>query len=170
MMRRVVFAGLTTVALAAGVGVATARGDQPQPETTALLNEVRLLRVAIESMASTSARVQIVFGRLQLQEQRTTTALQRLDAAREALSAINRQVNAVEEVVKKLEAAVASGRQQDEVELEGMRREAARLEVERTRLSSAEGEAAALLAQEQGRWAELNQRLEELERAMTPRR
>jgi hypothetical protein len=51
----------------------------PAQESTSaqLLQEVRRLREAIETMVSTGARVQIVFGRLQLQEQRTAGAAAR---------------------------------------------------------------------------------------------
>ena len=43
-----------------------------QDTSTQLLQEVRRLREAIETMVSTGARVQIVFGRLQLPVIRTT--------------------------------------------------------------------------------------------------
>ena len=49
----------------------TVRPVAQQPDTTAaLLVEVRGLRAALEQLASAGPRVQLMFGRLQLQEQR----------------------------------------------------------------------------------------------------
>ena len=75
------WAGLVAALIlgAFGIGVTA---QQAAPLQTELLAEVRLLRQSIEALAGTNARVQIVFGRLQLQEQRTATATARLDQAR----------------------------------------------------------------------------------------
>ena len=75
------WAGLVAALILAGFGIGVA-AQQAAPLQTELLTEVRLLRQSIEALAGTNARVQIVFGRLQLQEQRTATAATRaLDAA-----------------------------------------------------------------------------------------
>ena len=66
-------------ALALAIGIFSDRllARQPSATPAELLTEVRLLRRAIEALAGTNARVQIVFGRLQLQEQRTAAAVKR---------------------------------------------------------------------------------------------
>lgn len=143
--------------------------------STQLLDEVRRLRVAIETMVSTSARVQIVFGRLQLQEQRTATAARRLDDLREQLARVTAESARMNGGIADLEESFRSGRgtpeerENWENEIKGLKRVAAQQETERQRLQTEEGMAANALAAEQGRWVELNQQLEELERTLARR-
>ena len=150
--------------------------QQPATVQTELLSEVRLLRQAIESLAGTNARVQIVFGRLQLQEQRTATAARRLDDARSALAGISMRATEMGDRVKELEGFSGDTRRKPE-EIEALRHEATmgrreleRIEAERARLMGEESEAAGTLNLEQGRWSDLNRQLEELERLLTPPR
>jgi hypothetical protein len=156
--------------------VARVPAQQPQaPLQAELLAEVRLLRQAIESLAGTNARVQIVFGRLQLQEQRTATAARRLDDIRSNLSALSMRTGEAGDRLKDIEATINDGRRKPEEIAEAqqvlamMRREFQRIEAERTRLMNEEAEAAGALNQEQGRWSDLNRQLEELERALAKR-
>jgi chromosome segregation ATPase len=140
-----------------------------------LLEEVRRLRVAIETMVSTGARVQIVFGRLQLQEQRTASAARRLDELRDRLSNTTAESGKMAGMVQEIEerlrdsSIAAETRKQLDGELGAVRRVVAQMEVERQRLQTEEGNAAIALATEQGRWADLNQQLEELERTLARR-
>ena len=61
-----------------------ARQTRQDPDVLgALLVEVRGLRGAIEQMSSASARVQLAMGRLQLNEQRITTYMRRIDEIRD---------------------------------------------------------------------------------------
>ena len=137
-----------------------------------LLTEVRLLRQAIESLAGTNARVQIVFGRLQLQEQRTEAAAKRLDMVRLSVSAMNSRMRQMSDMLKLTENALNdSSRKPEEIkalqgERQGATQELERLEVERARLSGEEADAAGVLNQEQGRWSDLNRQLDELERTL----
>jgi chromosome segregation ATPase len=150
-------------------------GSTQQDASNQLLQEVRRLREAIEMMVSTSARVQIVFGRLQLQEQRTATAARRLDDLRETLARVTReaskaltQVQDVEEMLRD-SGMPAEKRKMLEFELIHMKRAAAQVETERQRLQNEDTQAAGALASEQARWLELNQQLEELERVLSKR-
>jgi chromosome segregation ATPase len=149
--------------------------QQATSTQTELLAEVRLLRQAIESLAGTNARVQIVFGRLTLQEQRTANAGKRLDEARAALVKITQEIAGMTEQASDLENAQNDSRRKPE-EIEQARREGVmikraldRMEIERARLAADEADAAGALNQEQGRWSDLNRQLEELERALTKR-
>ena len=143
--------------------------------STQLLQEVRRLREAIETMVSTGARVQIVFGRLQLQEQRTATAARRLDELREQLSRVTSEATVTAARVGEIEERLRDGRgtpeerAQEESGVRDLKRVAAQMEVERQRLQNEEAQAAGVLAAEQGRWSDLNQQLEELERALSKR-
>jgi chromosome segregation ATPase len=135
-----------------------------------LLQEVRRLREAIESMVSTSARVQIVFGRLQLQEQRTATAVARADSARATLARLSREQAAMEGHQQALEERLgrASGddRRQVEAELADVKRVLASLELQRQQAVTDQAQATSELNAEQIRWSGLNEQLEQLERLL----
>lgn len=161
--------------LIASAGAVGVPAQQPASPQTELLAEVRLLRQSIEALAGTNARVQIVFGRLQLQEQRTATAARRLDDLRSGLAAISMRAAEMADREKEIEALTADTRKKPE-EIEEIqqalvhhRRELRRIEAERTRLMGEEAEAAGTLNLEQGRWSDLNRQLEELERLLTPK-
>ncbi len=168
------WAGLVAALIlgAFGIGVAA---QQAAPLQTELLAEVRLLRQSIEALAGANARVQIVFGRLQLQEQRTATAARRLDDLRGALSAASMRAGEMGDRIKELEEFSTDSRRMPEQlealrqELSMARRELTRIETERGRLMGEESEAAVALNLEQGRWSDLNRQLEELERALVAR-
>jgi lipopolysaccharide biosynthesis regulator YciM len=147
---------------------------QSPSQDSALLTEVRLLRKAIEALAGNGTRVQLVFGRLQLQEQRTTAAVRRLEDVRSALAHQEGVLALAIQRIKELEAAAADpGRAPEEARaireaLAQQKGETTRIEVERTRLAAEEAEAARTLSVEQGRWSDLNRQVEELERALSP--
>ena len=153
--------------------VARVPAQQTQaPIQTELLSEVRLLRQAIESLAGTNARVQIVFGRLQLQEGRIQAATARLEITRMSALGINQRAADAANRYRQLEESIAENRAKPE-QLDDMRRglralrgEIDQIEAERVRLQTAEADAAANLNLEQGRWSDLNRQLEDLERAL----
>jgi predicted nucleic acid-binding Zn-ribbon protein len=141
----------------------------------ALLTEVRGLRIAMEQMASAGPRVQLALGRLQLQEQRVNTLLRRVESIRAALSEAERNRDMLQQRSQDLESAARAEsttddrRRQYEHELAEHKRELARISAEFNRLTAEETGVAAEIATEQGRWAEINQRLEDLERALARR-
>jgi hypothetical protein len=162
------FVSLVIVAFVAGVPAQQAQA----PIQTELLAEVRLLRHAIESLAGTNARVQIVFGRLQLQEGRIQAATARLEMTRMSVVGINQRAADAANRYRQLEESIAENRAKPE-QLEDMRGglralrgEIDQIEAERARLQTAEAEAASNLNLEQGRWSDLNRQLEDLERAL----
>ena len=171
----------TVLYLALGVFVMTAwatpaitQGSAVQE--SALLSEVRLLRQAIEALAGNGSRIQLVFGRLALQEQRTTAAVRRLTDARSALASHMVSISATTNRLTELESAFSTSTSTSE-ELKAMqdmvahyKREASRLEAERVRLATEEADAAQALSMEQSRWSDLNRQVEELERVLMQRR
>jgi chromosome segregation ATPase len=172
MARPIAVVAIACALVASGAFVARVPAQQQAPLQTELLNEVRLLRQAIESLAGTNARVQIVFGRLTLQEQRVSNAAKRLDEARAALAKKTQEIDGMTDHSRAIENVLNDGRRKPE-ELEQARMEAAmtkrsleRMEIDRARLAGDEAEAASVLNQEQGRWSDLNRQLEELERAL----
>ena len=176
MKRTFLMACLAAALVISSVAMVNVRGEQSPTQDSALLVEVRLLRQAIEALAGNGARVQIVFGRLQLQEQRTANAARRLDELRSALAAAATRASEATDRIRRLESAVANGsgdaQEQEALQdaLPAAKQEWGRLEAERARLAAEEADAGALLIQEQGRWSDLNTQLEALERALAPRR
>jgi chromosome segregation ATPase len=138
----------------------------------ALLTEVRGLRAAMEQMASAAPRVQLALGRLQLQEQRVSTLVRRLETVRDSLADAERQVAQHQNQMAQFDAAAKSNPQEREqvehmVALFKGEMSAAAASVQR--LTAEESSLAADIATEQGRWADFNQRLEELERTLERR-
>ena len=149
-----------------------ARQTPPQPDVlNALLTEVRGLRAAMEQLVSAGPRVQLSMGRLQLQEQRINTLVRRLDEIRDrrvgAESDLTRQrmeISALEEAVKR----DGPNREYD-VQLKGLKLSVADTSALIERLQNEEAALGQEIAAEQARWAEINQRLEELDRALSRR-
>jgi chromosome segregation ATPase len=138
----------------------------------ALLAEVKGLRAAMEQMASAGPRIQLFVSRLQLQEGRMNTMIRRLDIVRENLAAAQRELENAQEEVKQLESGIASattpGQMREELQqmLPSRRRVVAERRATVSRLTTEEAQLGADLATEQGRWTDINQRLDELERAL----
>jgi predicted nucleic acid-binding Zn-ribbon protein len=153
-----------------------AQGQAPPPANQdtlgALLVEVRGLRSAMEQLASAGPRIQLAMGRLQLQEQRVNTLIRRADELRQAVAAtqndavqIRQEITRTQEVVERGENA--ADRPHLEAQLGILKQTLARKNAEIQRLQGEEGEIAAQVSSEQARWVEINQRLEELDRALT---
>jgi hypothetical protein len=136
----------------------------------ALLIEVRGLRAAMEQLGSAGPRVHLMLGRLQLQEQRIAPMLQRLNELRERIGAVERETSQQQrELVRLQEMATRGNQEERDAAMQGMgglKHEFANATAEAQRLRNEEAELAANVASEQARWVEINQRLDELERAL----
>jgi predicted nucleic acid-binding Zn-ribbon protein len=165
--------GLATgAALQSGLSAQAPRASQGQDVLPDLLLEVRGLRAAMEAMASSGPRVQLALGRLQLQEQRVNNLLRRLETSRASLGAAQRaEENARQELAGREEALGSfpegEDRRQMQLHLRVAKREHAQLATELQRLQVEESGVVQELATEQGRWSDINQRMEELERTLT---
>lgn len=153
----------------------SAQGQAPSTESgSALLQEVRQLRVAIENLTATTARAQIILGRLQIQEQRLDNAIRRLGEARSAIAEMERATAARQERLTRLRHAAANAsdpeeREAAEVEAQSLAREIAG---DASRLSAArlqESDLASSVSRDQGVWSGLNSGLDELDRDLRPR-
>ena len=141
----------------------------------ALLEEVRGLMAAMEQMAQSGPRVQLALGRLQLQEQRVNTLVRRLEDIRSNQVQITAELERRRPQLAMLETASreapdAEERRQAERMLKMAKAEIATSTAAYDRLQAEEASVSADLATEQGRWMEINQRVEELERALGGRR
>ena len=161
---------------------AQAPGAGSQDIMPALLAEVRGLRAAMEQMTSAGSRVQLALGRLQLQEQRLSLANARLVAVREQLAGSQRRHAELQEQIGTLEATLSGQRESDlpkgvppeqirqmlTMQLRDSQREVTNITADIQRLTAEEAAIANEVSGEQARSADLNQRLDELERALRP--
>jgi len=173
-------AALLTAILVSAAALGGPRNTEAQVASTspdvlsALLVEVRGLRSAMEQMASAGPRVQLALGRLQLQEQRVNTLLRRLEDAR---TSVTQARTGLEDLTLRLnenerlsrESSDPEIRQAAEAELKQVKTAVARGTLHLQRLQGEEATLSQDISAEQGRWSELNQRLEELEQALTRR-
>jgi hypothetical protein len=179
-MRRTLGAAVAAMLLLAGWSVVRAQTRTVAASDAdimpALLEEVRGLRTALEQMSTAGPRVQLALGRLQLQEARMNTTIKRADDARTRLAQLQREQVELQEQVRGLiselkERATATDGPTAE-QLAGMiKHHQQRLAIhnaEVQRVAAEEAMYATDVSNEQTRWTELNQRLEDLERALRP--
>ena len=154
--------------LGIGIPVVAQQKEDPIP---ALLNEVRLLRLAMERSATVSPRIQLLTSRMALQDERVYRFARQAESINDELERAtfqNREFAArakqMEEMLA-LEPDLAKRREFEdaqrfmkaEVELQASREQT---------LRARHTETANLLAAEQTRWVELTQALDELERML----
>ena len=174
-MRRTVPALAVVLVVVSAFATATlARQARQDPDVLgALLVEVRGLRAAIEQMSSASARIQLAMGRLQLNEQRITTYMRRLDDIRDRRPPVELDVQKRQRDVDAFVEAIRQSGQapspEFEQELKRVKGELADARAYLTRLQMEEAQLLRDIATEQDRWAEINRTLEELDRVLTRR-
>jgi chromosome segregation ATPase len=161
---------------AAGLGasfVTRAQAPAAAPSSDilpSLLVEVRGLRAAMEQMAAAGPRVQLALGRLQLQEQRIQTLVRRLEEAKVNQGRPEREYHRLGERIKEIGELIPTmnddTRRQLEFELKVAKSEHARLGGEMQKIAAEEAFLTQEIANEQARWSDFNQRLEELERSL----
>jgi hypothetical protein len=153
---------------------ATARSQAtplPPPTGDSVVQEIRLLRQAVERQATGSARVQLLVGRLAVQDQRvarTQEAAERLDEEASALEQPRRRMDAeIRELTRLFEQEADDARR---TELEGKLRVAKARYAEHTattaQLESRRSRARQSAATEQARYQELDAKLTALEREL----
>ena len=161
--------------MSAAQGAARTPSSSQEDVLPALLTEVRGLRAAIEQMASAGPRVQLALGRVQLQEQRVNNLMRRLEEGRGQIAETQRKYEQMQQELRGLEDMIREPRTDRPPlgELQAMQRqterEAARLASEVQRLTAESAAMDADLAAEQGRWIDLNQRMEALEQSLVRR-
>jgi chromosome segregation ATPase len=171
---------ILVLAVAATLTGAVVSARQSSPATNddvlpALLAEVKGLRAAMEQMASAGPRVQLFVGRLQLQEARITSMARRLDTVRDSLAGAQAHYENTRQRFKELQSAMAENREglPPRAALESLlanrRSEVSAAKTAVDRLTAEEAQLVQDLTVEQGRWTEINQRLDELERALIKR-
>jgi len=163
---------LASAALLGGPSESRAQATTTPPEVlAALLVEVRGLRAAMEQMATAGPRVQLALGRLQLQEQRVNTLVRRLEDVKSNLVQARKELDSLTDRMAGVERATRESpdpqeRHETESALRHLKTEVTRATLDVQRLLAEEATLTQDISAEQGRWTELNQRLEELERSL----
>lgn len=145
-----------------------AHGVQEAQTSAQLLQEVRALRVAIERMTVAGTRAQLLFGRLQMQEQRMTSLAAQLQETRTRLASVQRdrqnQASKVEALAEGIDQITnAEQRLDTERALKMAKQTLTQLDQQVSALHAEDVGIGQALSTEQARWVELNGRLEELE-------
>jgi predicted nucleic acid-binding Zn-ribbon protein len=167
-----VLCGAALMSIGFGASIAAQAGRPQEPEVlSALLTEVRGLRQAMEQMAAVGPRVQLAFGRLQLQEQRVNTAIRRLETLRDAVAKAEKDVATTQVQLSAMENMFKSGdaspddRNPMSAMIATLKKAVAAGTADVMRLQGEEAQLQQQIATEQGRWEEINRALEDLERA-----
>jgi uncharacterized coiled-coil protein SlyX len=152
--------GVVSAAMIAVVSGQGARPSQtPTDPTTDLLAEVRGLRVELNQAVGTSMRMQLLVARLALQEGRINTLGSQLTNVRQQLVTAQLALGPVMEQVKR---AQETGKEIDE----NLKPLVEMMQRSEQGLRNQEAELAGLVSTEQGRWADFNARIDELERSL----
>jgi chromosome segregation ATPase len=166
------FASGSAIHISASQGSPRQASASQQDVLPALLVEVRGLRAAIEQMASAGPRVQLALGRVQLQEQRVNNLLRRLEESRSHLAEAQRNYDRLQQEQQNIAAAIRDPRPEGppvaELQLQQRvtQQELERLSADVQRMTAEATTLDADLAAEQGRWIDLNQRMEALEQSL----
>jgi septal ring factor EnvC (AmiA/AmiB activator) len=162
------------VLLLGGVAV-SGQNQAPPSDMATLLAEVKALRADIGQVAAASIRMQVLVARVSLQEQRIASVGRQLTEVETQLRTVTEEKATFEEKAKDMEEVIAHvrGQGKDTASAEDMREQLkreveakARLE-QQLRLQTTELQN--VLAVEQGRWSDFNNRLDELERSLQVR-
>jgi chromosome segregation ATPase len=137
-----------------------------------LLTEVRALRLAMERAEVNGTRVQLLVARIQLQEQRIAELSRRSAAVRTELRQTESESSSITAEAQRMEAilrdAKASPEEREQIDrMSGaMKTQIETIERRRQELANDDAFLNQQLTLEQGRWNEINERLDQLERSL----
>jgi len=155
------------------ISAAQAQTQAPAaPTLEKLLAEVHQLRVALERSAQIAPRIQIAVERLKLQQEKAARTAQQLDEVRRDLDRRRSEQTGIQQRVQALESragqAVDPGQRRDLEEVVKMSKlEAEQIEKALQQTQARDGELSGQLQTEQSRLMELNDRLDQIERALS---
>lgn len=156
--------------------LAQSGGTAPGTDTlSALLVEVRALRVAMERAATTTPQIQLLAARLGVENERLARATRDADDARRELEQLVLQIGTLTTRGTQIEEMLA--RETDPTRQRDIRQEQAAIKMQidehagqELRLRGRDVELANLAAAEQTQWIELNRRIDQLEQDLAGRR
>ena len=172
-MRRVLVSISLVLLFCAGLFVRSLVARQARPDQEvlpALLTEVHSLRLAMEQLGTAGPRIQLAMGRLQLNEQRITTYVRRLDDIRDRRTALEQQLRANQAIYTDLVTTVQQRGTppipEIAEELKSRKADLDRGNATLLQLQTEEGQLVQQIAAERDRWTEINQRLDDLDRML----
>ncbi len=139
--------------------------DEDQNVLKALLNEVHLLRLAIERNAANSNRSQILIERLRAQHEIVNNLSRELDSVRREIDELEAANKGTDEMFENVEKRFNAGTMAKEEYLD-IKQRVERNRDKENKLREREVFLSSQLTAERGRLEELNQRLDFLEREM----
>jgi chromosome segregation ATPase len=172
------------IALLAAAGVAVVQGgsgvivaqtpraaDSSEAAVSALVSEVRALRAQLSESSQRGLRLQLLMGRIQMQEQRIAY----LDRQRSDITAkLSDQTSALARM--RTQTQILDGgcdpsvaRRECDNMIRAVKHEMATQEAAEQRLRAQETDLANALSTEQSRWSDFNSRLDELEQSLSGR-
>src|SRR5262245_46248747 len=164
-MRRTLVSVSLVLLLFAGIFATStvARQSRQDPDVlAALLVEVRGLRAAMEQLGTAGPRVQLAMGRLQLNEQRITTFMRRLDEVRDrriaAEQVLRERQKDMADFMAHIQRQGGLSTASDQWEIKSRQEELAKADATFQRFQTEETRLAQDIATEQDRWNEINQR------------
>jgi len=166
---------VTAVIAVAALPVIAQSGGSGPDTLSALLVEVRALRIAMERAASTTPQIQLLAARLTVQNERLARASRDADAAHEQLEHVQSAAAGLSARAAQLEDFLT--RESDPARVRdlkseqgGVKSQLEELASQEPRLRAREADLANQAAVEQAQWVELNRRFDELERELATRR
>ena len=155
--------------------VAPAVAQPRETESNAVLQEVRLLRQAIEALARAGVGAQIASQRLHIHEQRRITALNELQGVTQQLASIADEIERNARHMQTMQELISSDtdtnrRAERTRTLEYLQQEAQSLTERRQQLTAAQADADQRFALAHAEWEAVSQKLDNLERAVSRQR
>jgi chromosome segregation ATPase len=152
--------------------LAWAQAPSADPQTLQnLLSEVHQLRIVLERSSAIAPRIQIAVERLKLQQEQVARTSRELSDLRDRLDKSRSELAQMQQHLPSLEAELAQetdpSRQRDLGErVKFSKLQAEQMEKSTLQMQAHEGELASQLQAEQSRLTELNDRLDQMERAL----
>jgi len=135
-----------------------------------LLTEVRALRLAMERSATVGARIQLLVARVQMQEQRIAELSRRAATLRDDIAKVDTEIARTAGEAKRMEGMLervpAEDREGFGRQIENMKAQSALPQKRRQDLLNEEALLSQQMAADQGRWSDVNNQLDELERSL----
>jgi septal ring factor EnvC (AmiA/AmiB activator) len=147
--------------------------QSPADPIAALLVEVRALRIAMQQNATLAPRVQLTLARLNIEEQRIGQLASQLDQVRRELNNSLLETQKLSDQLPDLERGLQTttddkARTSYEYERNSLKQKLAAQARLEEQLRAREAESVQSLSTEQGRWTDLNARLDSLEQLLGP--
>jgi chromosome segregation ATPase len=165
---------MTRTLLAAGlvlaIGAAVGAQSQHVSSLDDVVNEIRALRGDLNQSSSVALRTQLLVARLSLQEQRIVAVSRQLTEAQAQLDGIARANAMTQTHLKQQEEQMprvsAEARAHFEAEIKQMKPVFEQQQKHEQALRAQVNELASMLAAEQNRWSDFNDRIDALERSL----